>query len=128
MKRTLISVLLLSVLLFSLFLINLSAQTKPSGAADYNTIFKALKWRSIGPFRGGRSNCATGIVGDPKTYYMGSTGGGLWKTDDMGITWRNVSDGFLKTGSVGAVAVSESDPNVLPGMNRSECFIPTAIE
>ena len=113
MKRTLISVLLLSVLLFSLFLINLSAQTKPSGADDYNTIFKALKWRSIGPFRGGRSNCATGIVGDPKTYYMGSTGGGLWKTDDMGITWRNVSDGFLKTGSVGAVAVSESDPNVV---------------
>src|SRR5438132_1031976 len=113
MKRTLISVLLLSVLLFSLFLINLSAQTKPSGADDYNTIFKALKWRSIGPFRGGRSNCATGIVGDPKTYYMGSTGGGLWKTDDMGITWRNVSDGCLKTGSVGAVAVSESDPNVV---------------
>src|SRR5438132_13621108 len=68
MKRTLISVLLLSVLLFSLFLINLSAQTKPSGAADYNTIFKALKWRSIGAFLGRRSNCASGIVGDPKTY------------------------------------------------------------
>jgi photosystem II stability/assembly factor-like uncharacterized protein len=95
-------------------LTNLSAQTKPTPATDdYNAVFKALKWRSIGPFRGGRSNCATGVVGDPKTYYMGTTGGGVWKTDDMGISWRNVSDGFFKTGSVGAVAVSESDPNVV---------------
>src|SRR5262249_60246684 len=80
------------------------AQHNPKPAADdYNKVFKAIKWRSIGPFRGGRSNCATGVIGDPKTYYMGTTGGGLWKTDDMGITWRNVSDGFFKTGSVGAV-------------------------
>jgi photosystem II stability/assembly factor-like uncharacterized protein len=83
------------------------------GAEDYNTIFKALKWRSIGPFRGGRSVAGTGVVGDPKTYYMGTTGGGLWKTDDMGITWRNISDGYFKTGSVGAIAVAESDPNVV---------------
>src|SRR5947199_4123147 len=82
-------------------------------ADDYNSIFKTVKWRSIGPFRGGRSNCAAGVVGDPKIYYMGTTGGGLWKTDDMGISWRNISDGFFKTGSVGAVAVSESDPNVV---------------
>jgi len=95
-------------------LTNLSAQTKPTPAADdYNGIFKALKWRSIGPFRGGRSNCAVGVVGDARTYYMGTTGGGLWKSDDMGISWRNVSDGFFKTGSVGAVAVAESDPNVV---------------
>jgi photosystem II stability/assembly factor-like uncharacterized protein len=95
-------------------LTNLSAQVKQAPAADdYNTIFKALKWRSIGPFRGGRSNCGTGVVGDAKTYYMGTTGGGLWKTDDMGLSWRNVSDGFFKTGSVGAVAVAESDPNVV---------------
>ena len=53
-------------------------------ADDYNTIFKPVKWRSIGPFRGGRSVAGTGVVGDPKTYYMGTTGGGLWKTDDMG--------------------------------------------
>ena len=55
----------------------------------------------------------TGVVGDPKTYYMGTTGGGLWKTDDMGISWRNISDGYFKTGSVGAIAVAESDPNVV---------------
>jgi len=92
----------------------LSAQTKQTPAPDdYNAIFKALKWRSIGPFRGGRSNCGTGVVGDPRTYYMGTTGGGLWKTDDMGISWRNVSDGFFKTGTVGAIAVAESDPNVV---------------
>lgn len=82
-------------------------------STDYNTVFKAVKWRNIGPFRGGRSNCATGVKGNPMTYYMGTTGGGLWKTDDMGITWRNISDGFFKTSSVGAVAVAESDINVV---------------
>jgi photosystem II stability/assembly factor-like uncharacterized protein len=91
-----------------------SAQTAQTPASDdYNNIFKIVKWRSIGPFRGGRSNAGTGVVGDPKTYYMGTTGGGLWKTDDMGLSWRNISDGFFKTGSVGAIAVSESDPNVV---------------
>ena len=84
-----------------------------STADDLSSIFKPVKWRSIGPFRGGRSNCGTGVVGDPKTYYMGTTGGGLWKTGDMGITWRNISDGFFKTGSVGAIAVAESDQNVV---------------
>lgn len=105
---------LLSIFLSFFVVGHLSAQAPQSAVADdYNSIFKAVKWRSIGPFRGGRSNCATGVVGDPKTYYMGTTGGGLWKTDDMGISWRNVSDGFFKTGSVGAVAVAESDPNVV---------------
>src|SRR6476660_7494754 len=76
---------LLSLLLVSLFAFQLSAQTTQSD--DYSAIFKPLKWRSIGPFRGGRSNCGTGVVGDPKTYYMGTTGGGVWKTDDMGVSW-----------------------------------------
>ncbi|HEY6802054.1 MAG TPA: hypothetical protein VI306_00620 [Pyrinomonadaceae bacterium] len=99
---------ILSLLVLLLFFSPIHAQQ-----ADYNTIFKPVKWRSIGPFRGGRSVCGTGVVGDSKTYYMGTTGGGLWKTDDMGITWRNISDGFFKTGSVGAIAVAESDPNVV---------------
>jgi photosystem II stability/assembly factor-like uncharacterized protein len=103
---------LLSLLVLVLFASQLSAQT-PQNADDYNAIFKTVKWRSIGPFRGGRANAGTGVVGDPKTYYMGTTGGGLWKTDDMGISWRNVSDGYFKTGSVGAIAVAESDPNVV---------------
>ncbi|MCK0108960.1 glycosyl hydrolase [Flavobacteriaceae bacterium S0825] len=75
--------------------------------------FHHLKWRNIGPFRGGRSVTSTGVVGQPNVYYMGGTGGGIWKTIDGGVTWLNVSDGFLKTGSVGAIAVSESDPNVV---------------
>lgn len=84
-----------------------------STTVDYNDLYKSAKWRSIGPFRGGRSVTASGVIGDINTYYMGTTGGGLWKTDDLGLTWRNISDGFFKTGSVGAVAVSESDPNVV---------------
>jgi photosystem II stability/assembly factor-like uncharacterized protein len=104
----------LPLLLFSFFLTSVFAQTNQTQAPDdLNTIFKAVKWRSIGPFRGGRSVSGTGVVGDPKTYYMGTTGGGVWKTEDMGVSWRNISDGFFKTGSVGAIAVAESDANVL---------------
>ncbi|GAB1446719.1 MAG: glycosyl hydrolase [Cyclobacteriaceae bacterium] len=80
---------------------------------NLDSVFKNVKYRSIGPFRGGRSNMATGVVNDPLTYYMGTTGGGVWKTEDAGMQWNNVSDGFFKTGSVGAVAVSESDPNIV---------------
>src|SRR5579859_1265105 len=84
-----------------------------SMAQNLDSVFKYVKYRSIGPFRGGRSVCATGIAGNPLVYFMGTTGGGLWKTEDAGVSWKNVSDGYFKTGSVGAVAVSESDPNVV---------------
>ena len=96
------------------------AQSKTDSTSTVlNSFFKPLKWRCIGPFRGGRSVTATGVVGDPGTYYMGTTGGGVWKTEDMGITWSNISDGYFKTGSVGAVAVAESDPNfVYVGMGE----------
>jgi photosystem II stability/assembly factor-like uncharacterized protein len=93
---------------------NASAQTtKDSTNNEFNNYFKPLKWRSIGPFRGGRSVTSTGVVGNINTYYMGTTGGGLWKTEDMGISWNNISDGYFKTGSVGAITVAESDPNVV---------------
>ncbi|MEL7159341.1 MAG: glycosyl hydrolase, partial [Bacteroidota bacterium] len=75
--------------------------------------YAPVKYRNIGPFRGGRSVCASGVPGDPITYYMGTTGGGLWKTTNAGQHWHNVSDGFFKTGSVGAVAVAPSSPNVV---------------
>jgi photosystem II stability/assembly factor-like uncharacterized protein len=90
-----------------------ASATTTTAAADFNSYFSPVKWRSIGPFRGGRSVASTGVVGDINTYYMGTTGGGLWKTEDMGLSWKNISDGVFKTGSVGAVAVAESDPNVV---------------
>ncbi|MAN58279.1 MAG: glycosyl hydrolase, partial [Flavobacteriaceae bacterium] len=82
-------------------------------AQDVNSYFEPLTYRNIGPFRGGRSVAASGVVDDPLTYYMGTTGGGLWKTEDAGQYWENISDGYFKTGSVGAVAVSESNPNIV---------------
>ena len=96
----------LAVLILAVVSIQTSAQ-------NLDSVFKYVKYRNIGPFRGGRSVCGSGVVSDPLTYYMGTTGGGLWKTEDAGVSWRNISDGFFKTGSVGAVAVSESEPNVL---------------
>ena len=74
--------------------------------------FDAVKWRQLGPFRGGRSCTATGVPGKPNLYYMGTVGGGVWRTIDGGGTWECISDGYFG-GSIGAVAVSESDPNVI---------------
>jgi photosystem II stability/assembly factor-like uncharacterized protein len=74
--------------------------------------YESLSYRSIGPFRGGRSAAVTGVPGKPDLYYFGATGGGVWKTEDGGQTYENISDGFFG-GSIGAVAVSKSDPNVI---------------
>ena len=74
--------------------------------------YSAIKWRNIGPFRGGRSAAVTGVPGKSNLFYMGATGGGVWKTTDAGNSWENISDGFFG-GSVGAVAVSEWDNNVI---------------
>lgn len=78
-----------------------------------DTVFQPIKWRCIGPFRGGRSVTACSVKNNPLTYYMGTCGGGLWKTEDAGMYWKNISDGYFKTGSVGAVAVADSDPNIV---------------
>ncbi len=90
------------------------------GHDDVQHWMSALTWRAIGPARGGRAQTVCGVVGDTQTYYMGATGGGVWKTTNAGARWENISDGYFKTGSVGAIAVADSDPNVVfVGMGES---------
>ena len=110
--KTLINFLILLVFSFSLSF----GQKKKKATKNSETssiVYNDLKWRNIGPFRGGRSVASTGVVNAASTFYMGSTGGGVWKTEDNGMHWKNISDGFFKTGTVGAIAVSESDPNIV---------------
>lgn len=87
--------------------------TQSSQASVDASYLNLLRWRALGPSRGGR---VVAVAGDPTNklvFYQGTTGGGVWKTDDAGNSWRNVSDGFVGTGSVGAVAVAASNPNVV---------------
>ena len=92
---------------------NKAVAVQSTPAVSLESYLKPVFWRNLGPSRGGRSVAASGVKGNPLTYYMGITGGGVWKTENAGQSWFNVSDGYFKTGSVGAVAVSESDPNVV---------------
>ena len=74
---------------------------------------KLLRWRMVGPSRGGRVVAVAGDPVDKLTFYQGSTGGGVWKTDDGGLNWHNISDGFFNTGSVGAIAVAPSNTSIV---------------
>ncbi|MCF1752721.1 WD40/YVTN/BNR-like repeat-containing protein [Mariniradius sediminis] len=94
------------------FLLAFGFQYETQGQSYDEKLYDAVQWRSIGPHRGGRSATAVGVKSERNTFYFGATGGGVWKTTDGGKTWENVSDGFFG-GSIGAVAVSESDPNIL---------------
>jgi photosystem II stability/assembly factor-like uncharacterized protein len=85
--------------------------TVKTGAID-STQLRSLKYRCIGPFRGGRSAAVTGVNGNDRLYYMGGAGGGVWKSTNAGNSWKNISDGFFG-GSIGAVAIANSDPNVI---------------
>ncbi len=76
-------------------------------------IFQDLKFRSVGPDRGGRSTAVAGIPSQPGTFYMGATGGGVWKSTDYGVSWTNVSDGFFASPSIGAIRVADSNPNIV---------------
>src|SRR4051812_37343130 len=87
-----------------LMLASLTAETYDLGA---------LHWRNIGPNRGGRSLAAAGSAKRPLEYYFGATGGGLWRTTDGGATWQPVTDGQIRSSSVGAVAVAESNPDIV---------------
>ena len=108
-----LSILITAGIVFSVSGWGAPAQRERRPAALDSSLYKAMEWRSIGPFRGGRATAVAGVPSQPYTYYFGATGGGVWKTDDGGLNWKCVSDGFFRMGSVGAVAVSEYDPNVV---------------
>jgi photosystem II stability/assembly factor-like uncharacterized protein len=97
-----------AALSFFIFPANISAQPFMEEG-----LFQAMQWRNIGPFRGGRCVAVAGHASQPLTFYMGATGGGVWKTEDAGQNWYNISDGYFNTGSVGAITVAPSDPNIL---------------
>ena len=95
---------------FSSYSQDVFAEAKPATKALEP--YSGMQWREVGPYRGGRSATVTGVSQDPMLYYFGATGGGVWKTTDAGGSWSNISDGFFG-GSIGAVAVAPSDPNVI---------------
>ena len=90
----------------------LSAQSDPNLVVGPQA-YQDLRWRNVGPHRGGRVTAISGVRQQPCTFYMGATGGGVWKTEDCGIVWRPVSDQQIATGSIGAIAVAESNPDVV---------------
>ena len=102
-------ILTLTALIFS---INTFGQSKKSIINYDESLYNSIEYRLIGPFRGGRAGTAVGVLNNPNLYYMGTAGGGVWKTQDAGSTWEPISDGYFG-GSIGAIAVSESDPNII---------------
>lgn len=75
--------------------------------------FKDLEFRNVGPTRGGRVTAVAGVESQPSCFYMGATGGGVWKTEDYGQTWQNISDGYFNSPSIGAIRVYQSDPDIV---------------
>ncbi len=102
MKKTLFSI--------SVFLISICIIAQES--LDI-TSFDEFEYRNVGPSRGGRVTAVAGIESDPSTYYMGATGGGVWKTSDYGLSWRNVSDGYFLTSSIGSIRVFQDNPDIV---------------
>ncbi len=117
MKRNQIRTAIITILL-ALFGWNNHSVAQDS-KTDVDPRFQALQYRNVGPTRGGRATAVSGVVGDDQTYCMGGVGG-VWKTTDAGSSWNNVTDGFVKTSTVGDIDVSCSHPNhVIVGMGES---------
>ncbi|MDF9798108.1 photosystem II stability/assembly factor-like uncharacterized protein [Catalinimonas alkaloidigena] len=91
----------------------LAQSNKREESAISSSLFESLSYRMIGPFRGGRCTAVTGIADQPMTFLMGTTGGGVWKTVDGGLNWKNISDGFIPVGSIGAIEVATDDNNII---------------
>ncbi len=114
MKKT-----FLALLFFLIFLVSAVVaagewiEKSPLESGIDPALFHGLKYRNVGPSRGGRVTAVAGIPSQPDTFYMGACGGGVWKTTDYGKTWVNVSDGYFSTGSIGAIRVAPSDPKIV---------------
>ena len=91
----------------------LFAQTETTKSQASLSNFESLQYRTVGPARGGRVTTVTGVSAAPGTFYLGASGGGVWKSEDYGTTWNNVSDGFFETPSIGAIQVAQNDPNIV---------------
>ena len=111
-------VLRISILMLAGSLLPISSHAQKKKATSQETaqfpseLYSSMEYRLIGPFRGGRSAAVTGVPGNPNLFYFGATGGGVWKTTDGGSSWESISDGYFG-GSIGAVEVAQSDPNVI---------------
>ncbi len=120
--------LIFTTLTFSLFsqknkknVVSPSNSNRTSGVTVNDSLFNALRWRNIGPFRSGRSLAVAGHADQPLIYYFGAVGGGVWKTIDAGANWFPISDSTFHSSSVGAISVAPSDPNVLyVGMGEAD--------
>ncbi|MDP2958184.1 MAG: hypothetical protein Q8N53_17280, partial [Longimicrobiales bacterium] len=104
-----------------------SAQGVQAAGAPTNetvgpALYSAMEYRMIGPYRGGRSTAVEGVPSEPSVFYMGTTGGGVWRTEDYGESWDNLTDGQIAVASIGSVVVSPSDPNVIYVGTGSACI------
>ncbi len=113
MKRRSLLLFLLALTIHSLDAQGRGGRGAESSAPRIEGPFKDIRWREIGPFRGGRVLAVSGVTSQPQVYYFGATGGGVFKTTDGGASWVPVSDGQFANGDVGAIAVAESDPNTI---------------
>jgi photosystem II stability/assembly factor-like uncharacterized protein len=105
------SVLMLGLVAFGSFSVN--AQDQSSGGQYPASLLEGLQWRDVGPMRGGRSFAVAGVPSEPDTFYMGSVGGGVWKTENDGRTWLPIADQGIPIGSIGAIAVAPSNPDIV---------------
>ena len=107
---------LLTIIGLAILISNTSLYSQKKSNKNSTTFNKVLhesvEYREIGPFRGGRSAAVVGVPGNPNLFYFGATGGGIWKTENGGETYENISDGFFG-GSIGAIAIAKDDPNVI---------------
>ena len=98
------------IIILFIFLTGMAVCAQVTNLSDF---FADLEYRDVGPARGGRVTAVAGIESRPNEFYMGATGGGVWKTTDYGESWKNVSDGFFDTGSIGAISVFQFNPDIV---------------